>query len=115
MNTVLLRLEGSAVLAIATALYFVNGYSGLLFALLLFAPDMFMIGYLRGNAIGARVYNAAHTYAVPLLLLSAGWLFSVQALLMIGLIWTAHIGFDRMMGYGLKYESGFKDTHLQRL
>ncbi len=115
MNTVLLRLEGLAVLAIATTLYFMNGYSGLLFALLLLAPDMFMIGYLRGNALGARVYNAAHTYVAPLLLLSAGWLFSVQAPLMIGLIWTAHIGFDRMMGYGLKYESGFKDTHLQRL
>lgn len=115
MNTVMIRLEGFAVLAIATTLYFMNGYSGLLFALLLLAPDVFMIGYMRGNATGARVYNLAHTYIAPLLLLAIGWFFSAQVLLMIGLIWTAHIGLDRTMGYGLKYASGFKDTHLQRL
>ncbi|MCS4316879.1 hypothetical protein M2407_001178 [Serratia sp. BIGb0234] len=32
--------------------------------------------------------------------------------LMAALIWGAHIGFDRALGYGLKYASGFADTHL---
>jgi hypothetical protein len=31
------------------------------------------------------------------------------------LIWIAHIGVDRALGYGLKYPSSFKDTHLQRV
>ena len=33
----------------------------------------------------------------------------------IALIWLAHIGVDRLLGYGLKYPTGFKDTHLQRV
>jgi len=37
------------------------------------------------------------------------------AMLPIALIWFAHIGIDRALGYGLKYTSGFKDTHLGRL
>ncbi|OWA35817.1 hypothetical protein B9G55_07970 [Saccharibacillus sp. O16] len=115
MNSMLLRMEGLFVLSFSTLFYLTSGYGWLAFLLLLFAPDLAMIGYAAGNKIGARVYNAAHTYTVPLLLLLAGWFFSVEGLLVVGLIWMAHIGMDRMMGYGLKYESGFKDTHLQRL
>ncbi|MEL6503318.1 MAG: DUF4260 family protein [Pseudomonadota bacterium] len=33
------------------------------------------------------------------------------ALVLIGLIFAAHAGFDRMLGYGLKHFSGFKNTH----
>jgi hypothetical protein len=33
----------------------------------------------------------------------------------LGLIWFAHIGVVRAIGYGLKYPTGFKDTHLQRV
>jgi len=115
MNQNLIRAEGLFVLAASAALYFMNGYGWLPFVLLLFAPDLSMIGYASGNKIGAYVYNAAHTYTVPLLLLLAGLIFPAAWLTMIGLIWTAHIGLDRMMGYGLKYASGFKDTHVQRL
>lgn len=115
MNQNLIRLEGLLVLAAATAIYFMNGYSWIAFALLLFAPDLSMIGYASGNKLGAYVYNAAHTYSVPILLLLIGLIFPLPMLTLIGLIWMAHIGFDRMMGYGLKYESGFKDTHVQRL
>lgn len=115
MNQNLIRAEGLLVLAASATLYFMNGYSWLVFALLLFAPDLSMIGYAFGNKIGAYVYNAAHTYTVPLLLLLAGLIFPAAWLTLVGLIWTAHIGLDRMMGYGLKYASGFKDTHMQRL
>ena len=111
----LLRLEGAAVLTAAIALYAHLGGSGLAFALLLFAPDVSMIGYLRGPALGAVVYNAAHVYAGPLALgvigLLLGWLPGVQ----LALIWAAHIGLDRTLGYGLKYATGFKDTHLGQL
>lgn len=115
MNQNLIRLEGLLVLALGTTLYFTNGYGWLAFVLLLFAPDLSMIGYASGNKLGAYVYNAAHTYTVPLLLLLAGLIFPAKWPTMLGLIWVAHIGLDRMMGYGLKYESGFKDTHVQRL
>ncbi|KKB35215.1 hypothetical protein QY97_01956 [Bacillus thermotolerans] len=35
--------------------------------------------------------------------------------LAVGLIWSAHIGMDRAIGYGLKYSTHFKDTHLNRV
>jgi hypothetical protein len=36
-------------------------------------------------------------------------------LLTYALIWTAHIGVDRLLGFGLKYPTRFQDTHLQRI
>jgi hypothetical protein len=30
-------------------------------------------------------------------------------------IWLAHIGGDRLLGYGLKYLTAFKDTPLDRV
>ncbi|CAM3382246.1 MULTISPECIES: DUF4260 domain-containing protein [Saccharibacillus] len=115
MNRNLIRIEGLIVLALSTYMYFWNGYGGLAFVLLLFVPDVSMLGYAANAKVGAYLYNAAHTYTVPLFLLLAGVVFKADWPLMIGLIWTAHIGFDRMMGYGLKYETGFQDTHVQRL
>ena len=35
-------------------------------------------------------------------------------LLFTGAILVAHVGMDRLAGYGLKHTTGFKDTHLQR-
>ena len=111
----LLRLEGTAFFIAMIALYARLGGSGLAFALLLFVPDVSMIGYLRGPVLGAAVYNAAHVYAGPLAVgvigLLLGWLPGVQ----LALIWGAHIGLDRTLGYGLKEPTGFKDTHLSRL
>lgn len=103
------------VLAAASYFYFSNGYSLGMFLLLLLAPDVFMIGYMINNKIGAYLYNVAHTYTTPLLLLLAGNIISMNNLTMISLIWLAHIGMDRMLGYGLKYASGFKDTHIQNI
>lgn len=111
----LLRLEGATVLAAAILLYWEQGGSWLLFAVLLFAPDLSMVGYLAGPRVGATIYNLFHTLALPLaaavvgLLTDQGWAVSV------GLIWLAHIGLDRLVGYGLKYPEGFKETHLGRV
>jgi hypothetical protein len=111
----LLHAEGLAVLLGAVAAYAHLGGSGWLFALLLFTPDLAMIGYLRDTRLGAVTYNLAHTYTLVLavfgLSLAAGWHTGV----LLGLILTAHIGLDRTLGYGLKYPSGFKDTHLSRV
>ena len=71
-----------------------------------------MIGYLGGPRRGALLYNLFHTYSAPLLLAAAGLFLGHASLISLALIWSAHIGLDRMLGYGLKLPSGFKDTHL---
>lgn len=107
-----LRLEGAVVLALAVWAYQAVGGSWWLFALLFLAPDVFMLGYLRDKKFGAAVYNAGHTYIAPAALALVGLVLSASILLPIALIWAAHIGFDRCLGYGLKDPSGFKATHL---
>ena len=74
-----------------------------------------MVGYLVSKSVGAAVYNLVHTYIVQLLLLSGLWLAGESAYWWLGAIWLAHIGVDRMSGYGLKHNTAFKDTHLQRV
>lgn len=111
----LLRLEGLAAFAAAVGVYVHAGFSWPLFALLFLAPDLSMLAYLAGPRAGAIGYNLAHTYAVPLLLTLAAFAGGASAAAAGGLIWTAHIGFDRMLGYGLKYSTGFGDTHLGHL
>ncbi len=108
----LLRAEGMALLAGAVWAYGLTGWSWWLFATLFLAPDLFMAGYLRDARWGAALYNAAHTTLGPLTLLAVGWVASLPLLWALGLIWAAHIGIDRALGYGLKYPRGFKASHL---
>lgn len=115
MPGLLLHIEGFALFVAAVLLYIHLGASGWLFLLLILAPDLSMIGYLRSPRVGAVVYDVAHLEAIPLLLLVIAFLAGGSAFLPFGLIWLAHIGMDRTVGYGLKYASGFKDTHLERV
>jgi hypothetical protein len=110
---VLLRLEGLAFFATAISFYARDGYSWILFAVLFLVPDVSFLGYLRGPRVGSLCYNLVHNYVFPLLL--AGVLLIGGRSLAVPLIWIAHIGFDRMLGYGLKYSTGFGDTHLGRI
>jgi hypothetical protein len=112
---VLLRTEGGAVAAAAIAVYFHEGYPWWLFVALVLAPDLSMVAYVGGISIGAATYNAAHTYALPVVLAAIGVIAGAEVAVQVGLIWLAHIGIDRAIGYGLKYPTGFKDTHLQRV
>jgi hypothetical protein len=111
----LLRLEGLAAFAAAVGMYAHAGFSWPLLALLFLAPDLSMLAYLGGPRAGAIGYNFAHTHALPLVLTLAGFTGGVSAAAAGGLIWIAHIGFDRMLGYGLKYSTGFGNTHLGHL
>ncbi len=115
MPNLLLRLEGLVVLGAAIAVYANGGHSWWLFGGLLLAPDLAALPYLVSQRWGAIAYNAVHTYVGPMLLLllasSTGSTLSLQ----LALIWFAHIGMDRMVGYGLKYVEGFKQTHLGRV
>ncbi len=115
MSKLILHLEGLAVLLLSLYFYWTNDFSWILFIILLFVPDLSMLGYLINNKIGAVIYNIFHTYILPIVLIFISLLFDYSTLLPIGLIWTAHIGMDRLVGYGLKYPTAFKDTHLNRV
>lgn len=111
----LLRIEGLAALSISILLYARHDGSWLLLAVLLLAPDLSAFGYLAGKRIGTMTYNIAHTYALPVILGGTGLLSGGDLTVSLALIWAAHIGIDRAVGYGLKYPSDFKDTHLSRV
>jgi hypothetical protein len=111
----LLRLEGAALLVIAVMLYARTGASWWLFAVLALAPDLSFVGYLAGPRVGTAAYNAAHTTISPIALGLASLLAPSPLAMAIALIWLAHIGADRLLGYGLKYDAGFGFTHLGRI
>jgi hypothetical protein len=111
----LLRAEGAAALAAALILYLDAGNDWWLFVLLLLAPDLSMVGYALGARVGTALYDAAHFDALPIAMAVVGVVIDTDVVAAIGLVWLAHIGLDRALGYGLKYPSGFKDTHLQRV
>jgi uncharacterized protein DUF4260 len=111
----LLRLEGFAAFAGPLAFYANAGFSWPAFALLFLTPDLSMLAYLAGPRVGAIIYNVAHTYVAAVTLTLVGFIGSVPAAMAGGLIWIAHIGFDRALGYGLKYPTAFGDTHLGRI
>ncbi len=111
----ILHTEGAVVLIVSFAAYHQLNGNWLLFFLLFLWPDLFMLGYLANARLGASLYNLVHTYAGPLLLGAAAAFEHWHTTLLFTLIWTAHIGLDRMLGFGLKYPTFFKDTHLQRV
>jgi Domain of unknown function (DUF4260) len=111
----LLRLEGLTLFAGMTLLYAVWGGSWWIYAVLFLAPDLSFAGYFGGPQVGAVVYNAAHSYMAPVTLMTLGFGFASPLTLSIALIWMAHIGLDRALGYGLKYFAGFTHTHLGRI
>ena len=110
----LLRLEGLLEFAAATLLYAHLGGNGWLFAALLLTPDMAMLGYLRNPRVGAFCYNLAHTTTLPLALAVIAFLTGATMGLLLALIWIAHIGMDRSLGYGFKSPERFRSTHLSR-
>ena len=101
-----LRLEGLAIAAVSAVLYARVGAGWGLFAALFLVPDLSFLGYLLGPKVGAACYNAMHG------LLGPAVLALVPGGLPYALIWFAHIGVDRALGYGLKYQQGFAFTHL---
>jgi hypothetical protein len=111
----LLRLEGLALLAGALFLYARTQGSWLTFVELFLLPDLSFAGYVLGRRFGAAAYNAAHSTIGPLVLAGAAIAVGLRLPLALALIWGAHVGFDRALGYGLKYASGFRDTHLGRI
>src|SRR4051812_30298316 len=107
----ILRTEGVVLFAAALAGYFAFlDESWWLVPVLLFLPDVFMIGYAKSSRVGAYFYNFALSSPAPALLGVAAYLADQPLWQGVALIWLAHIGMDRGLGYGLKYETDFKDT-----
>jgi len=113
--SLLLHIEGGALFALSILFYQRSHGSWALFAATFLAPDLLMAGYLINEQVGAALYNLVHTVTAPVIVLAAGALTSQRAAIALALIWAAHIGFDRLLGYGLKYPTNFKDTHLHRV
>jgi hypothetical protein len=110
-----LRAEGLATFAAGLAGFLFLGLSWWAFALLLLVPDVSMVGYVRGPRLGAILYNLAHDLATGAVVAAVGLGIGSTPLIAIGAVFVAHSGMDRMMGYGLKLPSSFKDTHLGRI
>ncbi|HET9243961.1 MAG TPA: DUF4260 domain-containing protein [Gaiella sp.] len=111
----LLRLEGAAIGASAIIVYFWADYPWWLLVVLALVPDLSFLGYAAGPRVGALAYDVAHTYLLAVPLAAVGLLADSELVVQLGLIWVAHIGIDRALGYGLKYPTRFEDTHLQRV
>jgi len=111
----LLRLEGLALAVACMVFYSYFEGSWWMFAILLLAPDLSFLGYLGGPRTGAAAYNIAHAAILPMLLGIVAMITSSALAMHLSLIWCAHIGFDRALGYGLKYDAGFSFTHLGRI
>lgn len=108
----ILRIEGLAILGLALGSYLLTDGPIWLLVVLALAPDLVMIGYLAGPRVGALSYNVVHTYTLPIALGATGYWTDVRIATLVALIWAAHIGADRLAGYGLKFDTGFNDTHL---
>ncbi len=108
----LLRIEGLTLFIGMTALYGIWGGSWWIYVALFLAPDLSFLGYLAGSRTGAFAYNAMHAYMLPLTLSFIGFAMALPLTLSISMIWMAHIGIDRALGFGLKYNAGFGFTHL---
>ena len=108
----LLRLEGLVLLTASAAAYARFGAGWGLFAACFLLPDLSFLGYLANTRVGAAAYNAAHSSVGGVAMITIGAFFAAPAFVAAGLVWTAHVGFDRALGYGLKYGRGFGFTHL---
>ena len=110
--TLPLRLEGVALIAASVGVYVAAGADWLPFVILLVLPDLSIAAYLRGPVVGAIVYNTVHNWALAGALIALGLLLGQPLLFVAGAALTAHVGLDRLLGYGLKYPTRFQDTHL---
>jgi hypothetical protein len=112
---VLLRIEGILVTFACIVAFHLIHADWLMFAILFLVPDLSIVLYLAGPRVGSAGYNIAHSYVAPIGLVIGSQLLGWRLGEALFLVWAAHIGFDRALGYGLKYASAFSDTHLGQI
>lgn len=99
-------------MAFSLLAYGLDGGRWSLFVLLFLAPDLSMLAYLAGPRWGGIAYNLLHAMIGPALLAAVALVLVQPLMIHLALIWFAHIGFDRMLGYGLKSHDSFHRTHM---
>src|SRR5687768_4149439 len=115
MVKLLLKLESLLFFLLSLVFYRFITKDWLLFILLLFMPDLSMVGYLVNKQVGAILYNIVHNYLLAVFLVILGFNLPNNVLLILGIVLFAHISMDRVLGFGLKYSSDFKHTHLEEI
>ncbi|MFK7813447.1 MAG: DUF4260 domain-containing protein [Maribacter sp.] len=108
----ILKIEEVFMFGLGLYLFSLLPYQWWWFLILILAPDIGMIGYLFSNRTGALLYNLFHHKGLAIAIYLLGTYLSVPVVQLIGVILFAHSAMDRIMGYGLKYDKGFKYTHL---
>jgi len=111
MNAIL-KLEEALMFALGIYLFSLLDYQWWWFLVLILAPDIGMVGYAFGNKVGALMYNIFHHKGLAIIMYLSGIFLSLPLLQLIGIILFSHASMDRIFGYGLKYDKGFKYTHL---
>ncbi len=107
-----LKLEELAMLLLGIYLFSLLNLSWWWFVGLFFAPDIGILGYTVNNKIGAITYNIFHHKFIAIAIYFLGIFLTSEVIQMVGIVLFSHSSFDRMLGYGLKLEKGFKFTHL---
>lgn len=111
----LLKLEELFLFGLSLLLFSELDYSWWWYALLFFAPDLSMVGYVANPRVGSWTYNLIHHKGLAVALYSLGYLLSIPWLMFAGTLLLGHSSFDRVLGYGLKYPDSFQNTHLGRI
>lgn len=115
MKTIITLEEVAFFLIALVAFHLQSAYAWWLFPACLLLPDLSITGYLAGPKVGAYTYNIVHHRAIALVIYFLGWTAHSELWLFVGIILFAHSSMDRVFGYGLKYVTGFTDTHLGKI
>jgi hypothetical protein len=111
----LIKCEEAAMFLLSICLFSQLHFAWYWWLIWILAPDLSMIGYAAGNRVGAIAYNLAHHKGIAIVVYLLGLYTVNENMELAGLILFGHSSMDRGMGYGLKYFSGFQDTHLGRI
>jgi Domain of unknown function (DUF4260) len=111
----LLKLEELAEFLFGIFFFSLLNYAWWWFPVLLFMPDISMVGYFVNLKAGAWLYNLVHHKGIAILCILCGYVLAINELSLAGSILLSHTAMDRFLGYGLKHETGFKNTHLGKI
>jgi hypothetical protein len=109
---VLIKVEEAAQFILTIILFTKLPFVWWVYPALLFLPDLSMLGYLTNSKVGAFTYNLFHHKAIAVAIGSAGLFMQNNNLMLVAIVLYGHSSMDRMLGYGLKHDKGFKFTHL---
>lgn len=107
-----LKLEELFMFGFSIFLFSKLDYAWWWYPVLLFTPDLSMIGYIVNPRVGAWTYNLVHFKGLGLAMYVLGIALTNPTLQLAGVILFGHSSMDRILDYGLKYPDSFQHTHL---